>query len=128
VVRQERGSYDTRFLTSGGDAVRVTLRPRGSELRDLVDRRAWVTWASLLPGLISIIGWVLHHTAYRSRWLVTVEPADPTAWRSPSTHLRLAPMGKRDADRAFLALVDWIDDGRPLQDFSPTAVGGTPPE
>lgn len=106
--------YFSRLVRCEGAIVRVRLRPRGSEFRDLTKGVDIVNWFSILPGLISIFGWVLHHTVFKSRWIVSVRPDGP-ANMTPS--LQLDPMPKREAERAFLRLLDWIRDGQELQDF-----------
>lgn len=107
-MRQEQDYFNRRVVVDDA-AVWVTLRPRGSELRDLTKGVEVVHWFSALPGVVSIVGWVLHHTVYRSRWLVDADPV-----------LRLEPMPKRAAERAFLDLLDWLQNGRPPAEFVPT--------
>lgn len=112
-MREEKSYFD-RVVRSGGTTIRVRLRPRGSELRDLTEGVGVVTWVSALPGLLSILGWVLHHTVYRRQWLVT---ATPDVARDGMRALRLEPGRKREAEQVYLRLVDWLADGHELDDF-----------
>jgi hypothetical protein len=99
---------------SGDAIVRVRRRPRASELRDVTQGVDIVNWFSILPGLISIVGWVLHRTAFRSRWIVSAGLDDPA---DDASSLQLDPMPKREAKRTFLRLLEWTEDGHELQDF-----------
>jgi len=112
-VRRDQ-DYFNRLVRNEGGNVWVRLRPRGSEFRDLTKGIEIVHWFSVLPGLISILGWVLHHTVFRSRWVVSVAPDDPA---SAAPSVQLEPLRKRKAERLFLRLIDWVQDGHAPDDF-----------
>lgn len=107
--------YYNRLIHHRGLILNVRLRPRGSQLRDLTDQARFVQWFTMLPGIISIVGWVLHHTVFRSRWIVSVGPADDQLFAPPA---EVASLPKRDAERAFLRLADWLHEGHAIDDFS----------
>jgi hypothetical protein len=113
-VRLQQDYYN-RLISSADGPVWVRLRPRGSTLRDLTRGVEIVHWFSMIPGVLSIVGWILHHTAFRSQWLVTVEPAPPVDNAPP---VQVASLRKRVAERVFLRLDDWLRDGHALAEFS----------
>jgi len=106
--------YFNRSIRSERGTVWVRLRPRGSQFRDLTKGVEIVHWFSILPGLISILGWFLHHTVFRSGWIVSVEPDGPA---SAALSVQLAPARKRKAERTFVRVIDWIQEGHPPEDF-----------
>ncbi|GAA1504010.1 hypothetical protein [Nocardioides humi] len=113
-MRTDQGPLNRVVVTADGTA-RVSCRPRGSELRDLTDAESvrWVHWFSALPGLLSLVGLLLHHTAYRRAWRVTVEPA-----ASSGSAIQVGgDLDKVRSMRVFAELVDWLESGRHVDDF-----------
>lgn len=88
---------------NGPQSFRVRCRPRGSELRDLTEDPSvqWVQWFSVLPGVLSLLGLVLHHTAFRSKWFVTADPRDPVV----GLPVRIDGLTKKQALATFDDLV-----------------------
>jgi hypothetical protein len=111
---RRRPDYYNRLIRNDGVIVQLRLRPRGSQLRDLTEQVRFVQWFTAWPGIISIAGWLLHHTVYRSLWTVSVAPADD---RHPSPAVQVASLPKREAERVFLRLADWLHEGHALADF-----------
>jgi hypothetical protein len=106
--------YYNRLIRSDGAIVNLSLRPRGSQLRDLSDDVRFVQWFTAWPGVISIVGWMLHHTVFRSRWIVSVGPAND---QLPMPVVQVASLPKREAERVFLRLADWLHDGHAVEAF-----------
>jgi hypothetical protein len=111
---RRKPDYYNRLIRNEGGVVQLRLRPRGSQFRDLTEQVRFVQWFTAWPGIISIIGWLLHHTVYRSRWIVSVAPADD---QLASPVVQVASLPKREAERVFLRLADWLYDGHALADF-----------
>lgn len=111
-------SYQNRMdliARGGARSFRVRCLPKGSELRDLTadDSVRWVQWFSAAPGILSLIGLLLHHTVFRSKWTVTAEPQYPD-YGSP---IRIDGLAKKDALRVFDDLVAAIGRSEPLSEF-----------
>ena len=112
-MRREPDYYN-RLISNRGVIANLRLRPRGSQFRDLTEHVRYVQWFTAWPGIISIFGWMLHHTVFRSRWIVSVGPADDQLVSSPA---QVASLPKRQAERVFLRLAEWLDEGHALEDF-----------
>jgi hypothetical protein len=111
---RRKPDYYNRLIRNDGVILQVRLRPRGSSFRDLTERVRFVQWFTAWPGVISIFGWVLHHTAFRSHWTVSVAPADG---RAAESVVQVASLPKRDAERVFLRLADWLSEGHAVETF-----------
>lgn len=84
-------------------------------LRDLTedDSVRWVQWFSVLPGILSLVGLLLHHTVFRSKWIVTAEPQGLTG----GDQIRIDGLGKKEALRVFDELVAAIGRNESLSEF-----------
>ncbi|GAA1102935.1 hypothetical protein GCM10009668_21980 [Nocardioides dubius] len=94
--------------------VRVWCRPRGAALRDVTDPDGvrWVHWFTAVPGVVSLVGLVLHHTIYRRQWEVLAVPT------SPSVPARCLVAGSQGDAEAWVAeLVAWLRSGHSLAEF-----------
>ncbi|KAB2811855.1 hypothetical protein F9L07_08415 [Pimelobacter simplex] len=110
-------SHEQVVRTAAG-VVRVRCEPRGAELRDLTAHGSvrWVQWFSAVPGLLSLVGLVLHHTRYRRGWRVVGQEDGPHGHR-----LVLDRPSEQTAAADAARLVAWLADGRRLHDFPLTA-------
>lgn len=92
-----------RVVQSPSGAYVVRCLPRGAELRDAVDQPEVLNWLSAWPGVLGLLGLLLHWTVYRRRWVVTVGLPSATG-RSSRTEVVF--VGNRDeAERRFEELV-----------------------
>lgn len=107
------------IVRGGTQSFRVCCSPKGGELRDLTqdDSVRWVQWFSAAPGMLSLLGLLLHHTVYRSEWSVTVEPQGSTI----GNPFRVDGLRKKDALQMFDALVVAIGRGESLDRFESQA-------
>lgn len=103
-------------VRDGSRSFRVWCRPRGSELRDLTADPSvrWVQWFSALPGVLSLVGLILHHTVYKSAWIITVEPLGTTIAES----IRIDGLRKKDALSTLDEMVAAIAGGESLTRFA----------
>lgn len=94
--------------------VRVWCRPRGAALRDVTDPDGvrWVHWFSAVPGLLSLLGFVLHHTVYRRQWEVLAAPVAPDM-----SGRCLVAASQAEAEAWLAEIVAWLQAGRALADF-----------
>lgn len=113
------------LIVHGGSRIfRVRCRPTGSVLRDVTQDPAvrWVQWFSVLPGVLSLVGLLLHHTVFGSKWIVTAEPQHPTI----AEPIRIKGLRKKEALRVFDDLVGAIGSNDPLSEFEKAGSGDGP--
>lgn len=95
--------YNRIVQTPSGMYV-VRCRPRGAELRDAIDQPEILNWLSVWPGVLGLLGLLLHWTVYRRRWVVTA--ALPTVSRRSRNTAVIFIGGRADAECRFEEFVN----------------------
>lgn len=102
-----------RVVSSGAGSVRVTCRPRGSELRDLTDGADGLNWLTPWFGVLGLVGWLLHLTVFHRTWVVSARPVVPG-----EQGIRLDDLRRAEAERTYAALVRHLESGGRLDGFT----------
>jgi hypothetical protein len=107
-----------RIVQSPSGPYIVRCRPRGAELRDAVDQPEILNWLTAWPGVLGLLGLLLHWTIYRRQWVVTA--GVPSAVGRP-TGSHVVFVGRRDeAKRRFEALLAELKQGNSPGDVNPS--------
>ncbi|MFS3127353.1 hypothetical protein ACLM5J_03005 [Nocardioides sp. Bht2] len=114
IVPQSR--QETLIVGTGDTgAFHAVCRPRGAVLRDLTDPDSvrWVQWFTAIPGVLGIVGLVLHWTVYRGAWELLIRPVG-----TPDVPWRYRLHGSRNhCEERLRNFAVWMESGSDADAF-----------
>lgn len=107
--------FINRLVRNNSGTYYVSCKPKGSALRDLTNGSSvrWVQWFQIGSGILSVIGWLLHHTVFRSAWVIRVQQ------HPGGTPIIIGGLRKKQALATFERVLEAVRNDQSLDSFTP---------